>query len=99
MKNGKKPNLDLIVRFLNFWDPMEMVEDLVSAKLVPDEYDIYAGRILALLEKGTPVTVLIEELKTIQVQEMDRPFDYEKASLIAEALVHLFQNENHRFYF
>lgn len=76
-----------------------MVEDLISAKLVPDEYDTYAGRILTLLENGAPVTIVIEELKKIQTQEMDRHFDYEKASLIAEALVHLFQNENHRFYY
>ncbi len=94
----KKPNLETVIRFLNFWDPMDLVEDLISSNLVPDEYDGYAGRIIMLLEKGITATLLLEEFKKIQTQEMDRHFDFEKANLIAEALVHSFNEQSYRYY-
>lgn len=98
MKTSKKPNLETVIRFLNFWDPMDMVEDLVSNNLVPNEYDSYAGRVFMLLENGITATLLLEELKRIQTQEMDRHFDFEKANLIAESLVHSFKEQSHRYY-
>lgn len=75
-----------------------MVEDLISDNLVPDEYDSYAGRVFMLLEKGATVTILLEEFKKIQTEEMHVGFDFEKANLIANALVSSFQSQNQKYY-
>ena len=95
---SKKPDFDIIIRYLNYWDPTGEFEDSIEGGLVPDPYDSYAPKIHKLLEHGINATALLKELEKIQTHEMDRQFDIEKAMRIAEGLVLCFSNNEERFY-
>lgn len=95
---NKKPDFDIIIRYLNYWDPTGELEDSVEGGLVPDPYDGYAPRVHKLLEQRTSATALLKEFEKIQTHEMDQPFDIEKATKVAEGLVLCFSNHEERFY-
>jgi hypothetical protein len=95
---NRKPDYDIIIRYLNYWDPTGEFEDCIESGLVPDPYDSYAPRIHKLLQQGINATTLLKEFEMIQTHEMAHQFDIEKANRIAEGLVHCFSENEDRFY-
>ena len=50
--------LVMVTRFLQAWDPVGVIRDLVTAGNAPDEYDAYAGGVLTLLVKDASIEEL-----------------------------------------
>lgn len=94
----RKPDLDIIIRYLNYWDPAGECEDLIASGAVPDPYDRYALRIHEELERGCASDELLRLLEKIQTQEMALTFQREKAEIVAKGLVACFKDYNARFY-
>jgi hypothetical protein len=42
---SQKPDLEIIRRYLQWWNPLNIIDDLVESGNTPTEYDSYAGEI------------------------------------------------------
>jgi hypothetical protein len=54
--------LETLRRYLQVWDPINVIDDLVRDGLAPDEYDSYAGPLYTLLSQDATVEQIEEYL-------------------------------------
>lgn len=95
----KKPDLEIISRYLQFWDPLGVIEDLAADGQPLSEYDSYALEIHRLLEKRAGIKGITAALKDIQLNRMAlKNTNKDMDRLIAAGLVKCFEEFEERFY-
>ena len=94
----RQPDLELIMRYLQWWDPIGMIDDLVEAGLPLDEYDRYAMEIHRILESKQGVDKLVETLEDIQQKRMGLSEDRERCQFLAQGLIRCYEDHQDRFY-
>ena len=89
---SKLSHLEVIVRYLNFLDPMGGIYDSIESGAIPDEYDSYAPRLFEYLKKGINKEQMFKILKNIQSEDMACPqlFDEFKTRMVSTGLVEYF---------
>ncbi|MGZ3770402.1 MAG: hypothetical protein ACXVCP_16135 [Bdellovibrio sp.] len=97
----RKPDLEIIRRYLQWWDPMNLIEDLVLSGNPPDEYDSYAKEIHAVLESNGGLFLLVALLEDIQINRMeihDEDRNKDRDRKFAEGLLKCYSEFEDRFY-
>lgn len=93
----RKPDLEIIMRYLQWWDPLSIIDDLVDAGNPLSEYDSYAKEIHELLETKAGLFKLVAKLEEIQ-NGMAREGDKAKDRKLAEGLISCYEQFEDLFY-
>ena len=59
-------HLRTVERFLQVWDPIGIIEDEIDSGTPPTEYDTYAPKVLALLQRGVSTDDLVNHLSGLR---------------------------------
>jgi hypothetical protein len=85
-------DLEGIKRYLQWWDPINAIEDNIEAGHWPNEYDSYARDIFHLLRAKSGKEKLIAHLQEIRNGMSQKP-DPARDRFFADALIAFFKNE------
>ena len=80
-------HIRMVERFLQEWDPIEVIGDQVKGGVPPTEYDGYAPAILRMLTEGCSAEDLAEHLASLRADCMGFSRDDPNDGQIAEGLV------------
>jgi hypothetical protein len=94
---GKKPDLEIIMRYLQWWDPLHIIDDLVANGNLLDEYDDYAKEIHVLLESKAGLFKLMAKLEEIQ-KGMAKEGHKDRDRILAEGLISCYESHEELFY-
>ncbi|MGZ3748383.1 MAG: hypothetical protein ACXWRE_13460 [Pseudobdellovibrionaceae bacterium] len=88
-----KEVMETIRRYLQYWDPIGVIPDLIKVGLPPNEYDSYAGPIYTMLTEGKSAEEIQNHLNLIVTERMDMKTNDEKNRVVAEGL-HMYFHEH-----
>jgi hypothetical protein len=94
---ARKPDLEIIRRYLQWWDPLNIIDDLVEAGDLLDEYDSYAKKVHELLEARAGVFKLMAALEEIQ-EGMAKTPNKKRGRTLAEGLISCYESHEDLFY-
>ncbi|WP_413942738.1 hypothetical protein [Bdellovibrio sp. HCB-162] len=90
-----KEVMEILRRYLQFWDPIEVVGDLIKNGFPPDEYDSYAGPLYTILANGGSVDDIERYLQKC-LEHMGMPFVSEREKRMAIS-IHTYFNKSSGF--
>lgn len=97
----RKPDLEIIRRYLQWWDPMNLIEDLVFSGNTLEEYDSYAKEVHDILESNGGLFPLVALLQDIQINRMgldEEVRNKNRDRKFAEGLLACYAESEERFY-
>jgi hypothetical protein len=93
----RKPDLEIIMRYLQWWDPLHVIDDLVDGGDLLDEYDSYAKEIHEILESKAGLFQLMAKLEEIQNGMAKQP-SKDRDRKLAEGLISCYERYEELFY-
>ena len=97
----RKADLEIVRRYLQWWDPMNLIEDLIVSGNPPEEYDSYAMEVHEILESNGglfPLMALLEDIQENRMNLDEDIRDKNRDRKFAEGLLKCYKEFEDRFY-
>ena len=88
-----KEVLETLRRYLQNWDPINVIDQLIEKGLPPNEYDSYAGSIYTLLSNGANEEEIYQQLAR-NLDDMGLKVQEERERKMAHSLYKYFHEKS-----